>query len=310
MKAYGPKPHCIFWATALCLLLAAFACETPQDAEEDDDSEQIDDSEESEKEDRESYLPGEEDFVRIDAGTFMMGAPDDDEDAFDGERPQHEVTLTRNFWLQTKPVTQANMAALDSLVDSEFEECANCPADNITWYDAVAYVNRLSDAHDLPRCYDREGTVIDGETVYDCSGYRLPTEAEWEFAYRAGTTTPYFWGQTSEPALAEQYAWFIWNSGDHTQPVGRLKPNEWGLYDMAGNVEEWTHDAPRPYNEDAATDPGGDAAQENDNRMQRGASALRARQYLRGSNRQVTPAGIANHHEFPSGFRIARTADD
>ena len=254
---------------------------------------------------------GDDAFVLIEAGSFTMGAEEDDEDAHSIERPSHEVTLTRDFYLQTHPVTQQDLAQFDIDVESAYEPCAQCPADNTLWLHAVLFANAVSEAQGLEPCYDMAGAVIDGDSVYECTGYRLPTEAEWEYAYRAGTSSPFYWGDDNTPRHVENYAWYIWNAGGHSQPVGHLEPNPWGLYEMAGNVAEWTHDSVRTYDGDAITDPGGDveARLEENKRVLRGGSIALHTTALRASHRHISEPTEANSGSVPSGFRLARTAD-
>jgi formylglycine-generating enzyme required for sulfatase activity len=189
-------------------------------------------------------------FVCIEAGTFMMGSPPDEQGRNQNEL-QHRVTLTHAFLLQATEVTQGEYAALMGSNPSHFLSCgASCPVERVTWYDAIAYANALSRAQGLPACYDASGGVIGGATVYDCVGYRLPTEAEWEYAARAGTNSATYQGELtgdSHNSMAPQrsldaIAWWKGNSGERTHPVGTREPNAWGLHDMLGNVAEWSHD--------------------------------------------------------------------
>ena len=159
-------------------------------------------------------------FVLIPAGSFLMGStgsPEGDDD----ERPIHEVRISHPFYLGKYPVTQGQCEAVTENNPSHFKGDANRPVENISWKDVQAFLRRLN---------EKEGGAF----------YRLPTEAEWEYAARAGSTTAYCFGD-DESQLGE-YAWYAVNSNFTTHPVGQLKPNPWGLYDMHGNVFEWVQD--------------------------------------------------------------------
>ena len=164
-----------------------------------------------------------------------MGSPHDEEGRNDDEEP-HTVTLTRPFLMQTTPVTEGQWARVMGETDSEggaqLEE-DDQPVNQVTWNEAVDFCQRLSKK--------------DGKT------YRLPTEAEWEYACRAGTTTRFYTGD--DDADLNQAAWYSGNC-EQTHPVGQKQPNAWGLYDMHGNVREWCSDFYGPYEGDTV-DPKG-----------------------------------------------------
>jgi formylglycine-generating enzyme required for sulfatase activity len=178
-------------------------------------------------------------LVPIPAGEFLMGSPDSDPDAYDWEKPQHRVRITRPFYLGACPVTQAEYRAVMGESPSHFKEQPENPVEIVSWYDAVRFCNRLSERDDLRPFYSIAGERI---TVpdWDGAGYRLPTEAEWEYACRAGTTTRYWFGD--DPAALGDYAWYSENSAGRTHPVREKRPNSWGLYDMHGHVWEWCWD--------------------------------------------------------------------
>jgi formylglycine-generating enzyme required for sulfatase activity len=173
-------------------------------------------------------------FVLIPSGSFMMGSKH--RLAEDHEQPVHKVNISR-FFLGKYEVTQAQWKAVMGERNnfSQFKRDKN-PVDSVSWEDAQEFIKRLNKS---------EGTNI----------YRLPTEAEWEYAARAGSTGEFFFGNDGS-ALA-QYAWYGDNSDQHTHAVGLKKPNPWGLYDIYGNVMEWVQDWGAVYPAKESTDPGG-----------------------------------------------------
>jgi formylglycine-generating enzyme required for sulfatase activity len=132
-------------------------------------------------------------------------------------------------------VTQEQYQKVMGTNPSRWKGTAN-PVEQLRWSDAVKFCNKRSEIEGLQPCYDLKTLKAN----FEANGYRLPTEAEWEYACRAGTTTAYFFGDA--PAKLGDYAWFDKNSGGHPRPVGQKQPNPWGLYDMAGNVWEWCND--------------------------------------------------------------------
>ena len=178
-------------------------------------------------------------LLPIPSGEFMMGSPDSDMEAMDREKPRHPVKITRPFHLGMLEVTQSQYQAVMGR-NPRFFQGPNRPVEQVSWLDAVEFCRRLSD---LPE-EKRAGNV-----------YRLPTEAEWEYACRAGTNTVYSFGDDSS-RLAE-YAWFDFNAQGTTHPAGQKKPNPWGLYDMHGNVWEWCQDWYGEFPHERVTDPAG-----------------------------------------------------
>ena len=259
-------------------------------------------------------------FVYIAPGTFMMGSPTDEEGRGSDET-QHEATLTRGFFLQTTEVTQGEWRRVMGNNPSFHSSCGNlCPVERVSWWDAVTYANSRSRSEGLQECYSLglcsgvagSGTVTgDGAPGYGvgnymcnrltfagptCSGYRLPTEAEWEYAARAGSAG------SGYPEI-EQFAWHADNSGGMPRFVGQLQANAWGLYDMMGNVWEWTHDWHGPYVR-AATDFTGPSS--GYHRTIRGGGWNQSNTSLRFAFRNYnTPGG----RDSDVGFRLARTAN-
>ncbi|HUF11218.1 MAG TPA: SUMF1/EgtB/PvdO family nonheme iron enzyme [Rhodothermales bacterium] len=195
-------------------------------------------------------------FTRIPAGAFEMGSTNGGSD----ERPVHSVTISRDFYIGTYEVTQGQWQAVTGSNPSHFGSCgADCPVETVTWFDVIGFANALSSAEGMSPCYDSSGNVIGGAggDVYMCTGYRLPTEAEWEYAVRAGTTTEYSFGD--DAGQLGQFGWYRENSSSTTHPVGQKQPNPWGLYDVHGNVWEWVHDwySSSYYGSSPASDPSG-----------------------------------------------------
>ncbi|MBT9560299.1 MAG: formylglycine-generating enzyme family protein, partial [Myxococcales bacterium] len=205
--------------------------------------------------------------------------------------PQHTVTLTRAFFMKSTEVTQAEWTALMGTSPFHNVGCPTCPAEMVSWLDAVAYANAASDAAGLPRCYDVSNAFA-GPT---CLGFRLPTEAEWEYAARAGTTGSRY------GALAD-IAWTASNATT-SKPVATKAANAFGLYDMLGGVREWTTDYYRAYSESPLTDPV--APTVGTARVQRGGSWFDSNAFSRATFRDAS--GVTGNNR-TLGFRVVRTA--
>jgi formylglycine-generating enzyme required for sulfatase activity len=168
-------------------------------------------------------------MVVIPAGSFAMGSDRGDSE----EAPRHEVSVDA-FLMDRFEVTQEEYEKYVIGNPSKFKDPRH-PVERVRWVEAALYCNARSAAEKLEPCYDEESFAC----KFSASGYRLPTEAEWEYACRAGTDGDYSFGEAGK--LGE-HAWFADNSGDRTHPVGTKRPNAWGLYDMHGNVGEWCQD--------------------------------------------------------------------
>ena len=178
-------------------------------------------------------------FVWIEPGTFLMGSPSSESGRYDNEGPQHRVTISKGFWLGKYETTQAQWKSVMGNNPSKYRG-ENHPVEQISWDDVQQFIRKLNQA--------------EGE-----SRYRLPTEAEWEYACRSGTTSRWSFGD-DESQLSD-YAWYGGNnSPSGTKEVGRKLPNPWGLYDMHGNVYEWCQDWFGNYSSKNQTDPTGPAS--------------------------------------------------
>jgi formylglycine-generating enzyme required for sulfatase activity len=279
-------------------------------------------------------------LLPIQPGSFMMGSPESEAGRFDNE-DQHQVVLTRAFFLQTTPVTQSQFEQVMGFNPSYFKNAGlRAPVEQVSWYEAIAFCNELSRQQGLSPAYvlhDIKGQPVDKD--YSCrvewkgldhGGYRLPTEAEWEYACRAGTKTATYngdltvLGENNAPEL-DQIAWYSGNSGvdyegsvdssgwpqkqyPHTRagthPVGLKKANKWGGYDMLGNVYEWVWDGYGAFGSGTAEDPTG--PEQGSLRVFRGGSWNRSARRCRAANRDNVGPGYRSDF---LGFRLARSRD-
>jgi formylglycine-generating enzyme required for sulfatase activity len=176
-------------------------------------------------------VPGPQNITWIPPGTFLLGSPGSEVGRQSNEGPQTQVTLTRGFFMGKHEVTQGEYLAVTGVNPSAVPGDASLPVDMVSWLDAVAYCEKLTQREMLA------GRVPEGWK------YRLPTEAEWEYACRAGTISRYSHGNDADYSQLSKYAWFGDPTGGRTHPVETKLPNPWGLYDMHGNVWELCQDA-------------------------------------------------------------------
>ncbi|MBW4629276.1 MAG: formylglycine-generating enzyme family protein [Brasilonema octagenarum HA4186-MV1] len=242
-------------------------------------------------------------MVAIPGGTFMMGAPKNEQDSGDDERPQHQVTV-QPFFMGKYPVTQAQWRAVAALpqVNKELDpnpsrfKGDDRPVERISWYDALEFCARLNFRINFTAGRD----------------YRLPSEAEWEYACRAGTTTPFYFGETITTDLANYNGNYTYGNTpkrefrEETTTVGSFPPNAFGLHDMHGNVWEWCADTWHENYEGAPKDGSAWLTQsENDNHLLRGGSWANYPGYCRSAYRTFNVAGDRNVN---FGFRVACSA--
>jgi serine/threonine protein kinase/formylglycine-generating enzyme required for sulfatase activity len=251
-------------------------------------------------------------FVVCPPGQFLMGSPTTETDRDNDERIHH-VTLSRPFALGAHEVTRAQFERYQRATGSEPKRSSadpTSPAIGVTWYEAVTYCRWLTLQSGLPesdQCYDEpvglgkrvSGIPTDRPFHPERRGYRLPTEAEWEYACRAGTITPFSFG--SDRRMLSEYGWFQENSGRSPSARGKLRPNFFGLFDLYGNAVEWCHDRYLGYDPLPAIDPLGD--RESKYRVYRGGAWTGGARLCRSADRDLgDPMDRAT-----LGFRLART---
>ncbi|MGI5991341.1 MAG: formylglycine-generating enzyme family protein [Methanosarcina sp.] len=220
-------------------------------------------------------------FVLIPAGEFEMGSPSKEKDRSDSEYPTHKVTIQHSFYLGRSAVTQKQWEKIMETNPSHFKD-ENRPVEMISWVEAQQFITKLN---------EKEGT----------DKYRLPSEAEWEYAFRAGTQTRCFFGD--DESKLNEYAWYVGNSDGKTHIIGQKKPSPWGLYDMHGNVWEWVQDE---WHESYSAAPSDGSAWEDgssSNRVSRGCSWLCDPNFCRSAGRfkREPESCFAN-----LGFRLLR----
>ncbi|HDS85643.1 MAG TPA: formylglycine-generating enzyme family protein [Phycisphaerales bacterium] len=217
-------------------------------------------------------------LVCVPAGGFEMGSPDQEEGHEAEESPLHHVQLTKDIWMGQCPVTQRQWQAVKGRYRDQDDQEADCPAVQVSWNDAQAFAEAMN-------------------KLFPSIRFRLPTEAEWEYACRAGTTTRFAGGDTEADLAAA--AWYAGNSEGRVHPVGGRRPNTWNLYDMHGNVFEWCSDWEGPYPLKTAIDPLGPDMETK--RIMRGGCFKCPPPYYRSANRY---SGLPDHRSTNIGFRL------
>jgi formylglycine-generating enzyme required for sulfatase activity len=242
-------------------------------------------------------------FVRIKGGTFTMGGPSS-EVGRDSDETQHQVTVS-GFYMSNYEVTQTEYEAVMGSNPSSFKG-GNLPVENVSWYDAIEYCNKRSLKEGLKPAYKGTGDSITCD--FKANGYRLPTEAEWEYACRAGTKGPFNTGTnitTSQANYNGDYPYNNNSNGEYrakTTAVGSFAPNDWGLYDMHGNVREWCWDWFGDYSSGRQTNPSGAAS--GYNRVDRGGNWYTPARSLRSAFRSY----YSPSYKYDGlGFRLARS---
>jgi formylglycine-generating enzyme required for sulfatase activity len=260
------------------------------------------------------------DMILIPAGSFTMGSPASEpgRSSYGNRETQHQVTLTRPYYLCDHEVTQAEWYAVMQTRPSRLTG-DNLPVEQVSWFDAIEYCNQRSVDESLAPVYTLSevdtsgGHIMDAivSWIRDANGYRLPTEAEWEYACRAGSTSAFSNGpiiavigyDCSDDANLDLVGWYCGNALNTTHDAGGKVANAWGLKDMHGNVDEWCWDRYGDYPAGPVSDPAGPSW--GGNRVFRGGGWKHTAQYCRSAGRLYYTPGS---REFPIGPRVARTA--
>ncbi len=227
-------------------------------------------------------------FAWIPPGNFMMGSPKEEKERKPDET-QHNVSLTKGFYMGVHTVTQEQWKEIMAKNPSKFQGDKNLPVEQVSWDDCQEFINKLRQRDKRP--------------------YRLPSEAEWEYACRAGTTTPFHFGASLSTDQANYNGKYVYDAGkkgiyrEKTMPVGTFPANPWGLYDMHGNVWQWCQDWFDEYPQKAVTDPQG---LKGESRVLRGGSwidnPLECRSAYRGGSRPQLRHSLV-------GFRLCFSTD-
>ncbi|GJQ31424.1 MAG: hypothetical protein HBSAPP04_02630 [Ignavibacteriaceae bacterium] len=236
-------------------------------------------------------------MIEVEGGTFLMGAtPEQGEEAEDAERPVHRVTLS-SYLIGKYPVTQALWESITGSNPSKFKG-PNRPVEQVSWFEAVEFCNKLSEKEGLQIAYSGSGDNIICD--FNANGYRLPTEVEWEYAAREGNQSRGY--KYSGSNDLDAVGWYDDNSGGETKEVGKKQPNELGIHDMSGNVWEWCWDWYGDYSSSSQTDSRGPNS--GSRRVVRGGGWYNGAGYCRVARRgRFNP-----DYEFSAlGFRLVRT---
>lgn len=257
----------VFWATSFCATpaIAKYQADSPSQPESIQNSVGMR-------------------FVKIKPGEFLMGSPESEPDRFECER-QHKVRITKAFWIGVEEVT---VEQYSTVLNREFKDAqdGSLPEHYLSWHDAESFCRKLSEL---------EPEKTTGRN------YRLPTEAEWEYACRAGTQTAFFWGD--DPQAVDDYAWSLKNFAVLRKRVGSRKPNPWGLHDMNGSLWEWCSDWYGELPSEEQTDPQGPLSGEQ--RVVRGGAFDSSIGYLRSASRApANPSFFSPNEGQDIGFRV------
>ncbi len=253
------------------------------------------------------------DMVLVEPGSFLMGS--EDKEAYDDEQPVHEVKIAYPFYMGKFPVTQELYKAVMDGQNPSYFVGDNRPVEQVSWYDAVVFINRLNELSGYPpACFsDREykkpfGKIGDeyrltneGEVYLNpnMQGYRLPSEAEWEFAARGGNHSGNY--KYAGGSKLTDVGWYGDNSHRETKPVGLKLPNEQGIYDMSGNVWEWCEDKWHSDYQGAPNDGSAWLSKEGGKRVQRGGGWIGSAQGCRVPYRDYSPPA---YRDDLIGFRL------
>lgn len=253
-------------------------------------------------------MPNTDNMVLIQGGTYTMGSPEEEHER-DSDEVRHEVTVS-SFYIAPTEVTQAEYQAIAGSNPSE-NPGEQLPVENVSWYDAIRYCNALSEAEGLEPCYTISGSTVTWNKA--ANGYRLPTEAEWEYACRANTDTPFSFGDYVYDSNANCYNAYGYNNDasgrwvngylEHTVNVTDYAPNGYGLYNMHGNVSEWVWDWYGAYDTEAAVNPTG--ADSGNDKVARGGAWNDFPKHIRSAYRSAFPADVPF---YGIGFRLVRSA--